>query len=352
MEVALKALLWALYGLLAFVPLLNALLMSRPKGHGQADLEFLIPARNESKNLSELLPLLNGERVTVCDDESTDDTTDVARAHGAQVIQPREPLPSDWMGKNRACDMLAKSSIAEWIVFLDADVRPSPGFGQTLRSMIERWGTTHPVMTGFPKFIAGDGLEPVYLSWVPWSLLALIPFGLIEHSGKGHARFTNGQFTMWRRSLYMEVLPHDQVRGEVLEDIQIGRLMAKLGTPVKTVLASGWLDVRMYGSFRDALEGMSKNSVDIVGSTMGSLLFAILLLTIAWGWVWLGFPALLLLVFSKCITDRLVGYPLWLAVFAPITLSLAGYTVLRSVWRRKTGRIEWKGRPLTRCGPK
>ncbi|MBX3119821.1 MAG: glycosyltransferase family 2 protein [Fimbriimonadaceae bacterium] len=349
---------WALavvYAYLLGIAATNRLLMRKPGQSPTIEPRFsvLIPARNEEANLRRLLPRLieQGVSVYVFDDESEDETARVARELGAKVIQPREPLPEGWTGKNRACHELAKvaaeDSPFEWFLFLDADTLPLPSFTSHLNWLIENLGGRAKMISGFPTMLPGAGIEPLYLSWVPWVLLAMSPFGLVSRSGIGHAKFTNGQFGLWHSPTYFEVNPNERLRDKVLEDVLIGRLMAKEGRRVEIVDLSQTLQVEMYETYREALDGMSKNTYQITGSTVGTVWLAFCFLAVGWGWLFTPLPWLYfligMLVASKFITDSIVRGPWWLFPFIPITCTLAAYTCLRSLMWHKKGVTTWKG---------
>lgn len=353
----LLGILFAIYGYLVVVALTNVLLMRRPRLSGDPSrVAFAIPARNEAENLARLVPTLRdqGARVYVFDDESDDDTATIAAKAGATVIRAREPLPQGWTGKNRGCHELAKvvaeDFSGEWLTFLDADMHPGPNFVAEWAGLLER--SRAPVVTGFPRVIPGVGLEPLYLGWVAWSLGATNPFGLVARSRMGHNMFTNGQICAWRTGTYFEVKPNETVRDQLLEDVMIGRLLAKQKVRVEVTNLSGTIAVAMYRTFREALDGMSKNSCFIWPGTTGTLLFAAWLLFMGWGWTLPFFSGNSLaawslyglLTLSKFLVDRLGRQPIWTLPFMPITLSLAAFTCLRSLWWKKTGRLQWKGR--------
>lgn len=341
------------YGLFVLVALTNLALMRRAAPSRQAEWNpaVLIPARNEAHQIAEAVrPLVEqGAKVYVFDDESTDGTAEVAADAGAVVIRSREPLPEGWVGKNRACHELAKAAAedhaGEWMVYLDADVKPGPTFVASLGTAV--LASKKSVATGFPRLIPGKGLEPAYLGWVTWILGASNPFGLVTLAGAGHNRFMNGQLGIWKSSLYFELLPHEAVKGEVLEDVKIGRLLAAKGVPVAVLDVSSVLAVAMYKDFREALDGMSKNTYSITGSAAGTLGLGVFFLFAAWGWALAGplfWAPLGLLLLSKLLVDRLGRTPLWTLPLMPITLTLAAYTCVRSlVWKRQ-GRVVWKGR--------
>ncbi len=323
--------------------------MRQPIGKGEVCMEVMIPARNEEHNLGLVIPpiVLGGAKVTVFDDESTDGTGDLAESLGAQVVRPEQPLPKGWTGKNRACHELSLLASADWVVFLDADTIPSAEF----ISVLSRFLATRPpetkVVSGFPWMLPGRGIEPAYLGWVPWILLATNPFGLVAQVRVGHNRFTNGQVVAWRRETLQSVRPFEALRSEILEDVKIGRMLARQNLGVELIRLSSILKVRMYWSLREAIDGMSKNSADIGGGLIGSTAFAFFLIVLGWAWVlgghlWWVFLALLLL--SKAVTDWIVKAPFWTFVFIPFTCLAAALTVFRSLaWKRK-GVLKWKGR--------
>jgi hypothetical protein len=333
-----------LYGFFLLVAFLNWALMKRPTTGHPAKVAILIPARNEAENLRRLLPALGDLPIFLYDDASTDETAEIARTHGATVLQGTT-LPPGWTGKNHACHRLAQAaaqaSDADWWLFLDADVYPDPDFPTRIQTALG--GAKCPVVTGFPRGLPGRGIEPLFLAWVGWILLATNPFGLVSLTGKGHNRFLNGQFIAWKPTTYTDLWPHEQLKGAILEDVRIGRLLAKQSIKVEVWNASKLLSVRMYDTWRQAFDGMSKNSFEITGSVPGTLFLALFM--IALGGLWAIQPvSVVLLILSGFFTARIMRYPLWVLPFFPICLTIAGITLIRSLIWHKTGRVQWKGR--------
>ncbi len=71
----------------------------------------------------------------VVDDRSEDRTADVAREHGARVIDGAE-LPTGWVGKPWALQQGLIAAQSEIVVFLDADVQPSPELPTAVASLL------------------------------------------------------------------------------------------------------------------------------------------------------------------------------------------------------------------------
>lgn len=329
--------------------------MRRPRPREEGDsFCVLIPARDEAENLKRLLPSLlapnPGLRAYVFDDESIDGTAEIAAALGAIVIRPAGPLPAGWAGKNRACHELAKvameDSDADWYLFLDADVRLEPDFIAMMRGLAHvcpRAG----VLTGFPRIISGRGAEPLVLGWVGWILLVIKSYGLVSRTGLGHGRFTNGQIHAWRPSVYADLWPNERLKGALLEDVKIGRLLADEKVNVEVANLSKSLAVKMYDTWREALDGMSKNSYEICDSPLGTILLGAVLIFIAWGWTLAGalWPwALGLFLLSGVGAMAVVRARFYFLPFLPLAVMIGGLTLWRSAVWRKRGVVRWKGR--------
>ena len=135
-------------------------------GSRMPDLAVIIPAHNEASRLG---PCLDSTRAAlayaevtdaeliVVDDHSTDQTSDVARAHGAIAIRQSQRL-----GQMAACSLGVAKSSASVLAFVDADCRVDkeafsvllrgfsratigvvaarcePDIGRTVKSLVER----------------------------------------------------------------------------------------------------------------------------------------------------------------------------------------------------------------------
>jgi glycosyltransferase involved in cell wall biosynthesis len=109
---------------------------------GRLPVSVIIPVRNEAKNLSRCLQALQdvGE-VYVIDSQSTDDTVDVARSHGAQVVQFH--YQGGWPKKRQwAMDTLPFAN--DWILLLDADEVLTPELSEEIRLVIQ-----NPAVDGY-----------------------------------------------------------------------------------------------------------------------------------------------------------------------------------------------------------
>lgn len=107
------------------------------KGFSAAKLpvSVIIPVRNEARNLPRCLQALTdvGE-VYVIDSQSTDETVEIARLHGAQVVQFH--YQGGWPKKRQwAMDTLPISN--DWVFLLDADEVLTPELAEEIRQAIQ-----------------------------------------------------------------------------------------------------------------------------------------------------------------------------------------------------------------------
>jgi glycosyltransferase involved in cell wall biosynthesis len=109
---------------------------------GRLPVSVIIPVRNEAKNLLRCLQALkDAGEVLVIDSQSTDDTVEIARSYGAQVVQFH--YQGGWPKKRQwAMDTLPLAY--EWILLLDADEVLTPELLQEIFSAVQ-----NPAIDGY-----------------------------------------------------------------------------------------------------------------------------------------------------------------------------------------------------------
>jgi glycosyltransferase involved in cell wall biosynthesis len=101
-----------------------------------APVSVIVPVKNEAENLRRCLPALAwADEVFVVDSQSTDETEDIARSHGAHVVQfhfnGTYPKKKNW-----ALDSLRMRN--EWVLFVDADEVVPPALAEEITRRIAR----------------------------------------------------------------------------------------------------------------------------------------------------------------------------------------------------------------------
>ncbi len=109
---------------------------------GKLPVSVIVAVRNEAKNLPRCLQALTdvGE-VYVIDSQSTDETVEIARSHGAQVVQFH--YQGGWP-KKRQWAMNTLPIAHDWILLLDADEMLTPELSEEIRSAIQ-----NPAIDGY-----------------------------------------------------------------------------------------------------------------------------------------------------------------------------------------------------------
>lgn len=226
----------------------------------------IIPARNEAARIGACLEGLAQQsyrrfEVIVIDDDSHDGTADVVRAYAACLpslkVLSSKTLPHDWAGKCWACWQGANHARGAWLLFLDADVTPRPGL---IAALVERAHAGRDMLTLVPLIHLTSFAERLVLPPFIGLISSIYPFDRVNDPSSPLA-FAIGQCIMMRRETYAAIGGHRAVRGSVLEDMDLARLVKQSGYTLEAALAPDLLEVRMYNGWSTLVEGLKKNAV-------------------------------------------------------------------------------------------
>jgi len=335
-------------------------------------VSILIPARNEAQNIEGCLKSLLGQdyahyEVIVLDDESQDATPEILKKlteeNSNLKVVSGLPLPPGWMGKNWACFQLSQAAQGELMLFVDADTRHLPTM--LTEAVSAFYDAQVDLLSGLPRQELITWGERFILPLLPWAILAFFPIRLFQLVPFSFLSIAVGQFILCRRSAYLRLGGHSTVRSSVIEDIALVRLFKKNGLRWEFVNLKGRVYCRMYHTFREVIDGLSKNLYAVFGNNLPVFLFI---------WVWLAIvfisPVLSFLFFLLraplpgyspvlALTTIGISVVLWLislwyfempliqAAAYPLTIALAGLIALRSAWFHYSRRsISWKDREL------
>jgi glycosyltransferase involved in cell wall biosynthesis len=339
----------------------------------------IIPARNEAARIGACLEGLAQQsyrnfEVIVVDDDSSDGTADVVRRFAARLsaltILSSKGLPHHWAGKCWACWQGANRARGDWLLFLDADVAPQP---ELLAALVERATVGRDMITLVPLIHLTSFAERLVLPPFIGLISTIYPFDRVNDPSSPLA-FAIGQCIMVRRDVYAAVGGHRAVRGSVLEDMDLARLVKQSGYALDAAIAPDLLEVRMYNGWATLTEGLKKNA--IAGYRSGGIRSGVmglrLGLMVAMPWSMLiagralpligGDPALaqalalagvaLCIVSAVCwgaaIRYRFRISPLWSILYGPGTAVYFGLAAQAMLQIRSGKGVEWKGRMFTR----
>lgn len=350
-------------GIQLLVSVANLLFETNLPDTGKAEgplVSVLIPARNEEENIGNILNDLLVQKyrnieVIVFNDQSEDRTAEIVtfftvRGNTIKIIES-PGLPEGWLGKNFACHSLSRMAEGEYFLFLDADVRISGNVIGRAVAFSEKMKLD--LISAFPKQLIKTPGERITVPVMNYILLSLLPLVLVRKSGYSSLAAANGQFMFFRASVYREFLPHEVIRSNMVEDIQIARMFKKAGRKVSCLLGDDDLACRMYRGFSEAVDGFSKNVIAFFGN---SFLLAVIFFLITT----FGFLAVLYTMPLSVFAVYMISYlAIRLSVSAasrqnlfyntlliiPLQFS-TGLFIYRAFFNKTFRRFQWKGRKL------
>lgn len=254
------------------------------QAHPHSDSELpgvaiVAPGRNEAEHLPRSLPDLCRQdypgplRVIFVDDASTDATPAMCRAALRQypdrltVVRNDVEPPAGWVGKTWAVHRGVRELVTQhedpddqtpWLCFTDADLRWHP---QLLRKAMEH-AQQHDadVVAVAPTLVFGGPWETIVQLQLMLALAAMLPFEKAMDPRKPNVAITGGAFILVKRETYDQVGGHEGVKGELVEDLQLGLSLKRSGANMRIALAGDLQWCRMYDGKADMWEGLTKNA--------------------------------------------------------------------------------------------
>lgn len=323
-------------------------------------VSVLIPARNEEKNLANILDSLILEEyenfeVIVLNDFSTDKTEDILKnySHRNEKIQYINglELKKDWLGKNWACHQLAQKAQGNYLLFLDADTIISKNLIKSSLNYLKN--NQLKLLSIFPDQIMINIGEKLTVPLMHNILLSLLPLSLIKNTSYSSLAAANGQFMLFDGENYGENQWHSQAKNEITEDIKIIRLMKSKGYKCMTLLGNNLIKCRMYQNLSDGINGFSKNIILMLG---GSLIFLfIYLFFMSWIWLYLFvnfnfkslLPLLILITGQRILISVISNQSIWINIILyPLHLICLNIISFMAIYKKYTGNLSWKDRKI------
>ena len=323
-------------------------------------ISILIPVRNEEHNILNLLESIRNQdyqnyEVIILDDHSTDNTQELCarfcRLNKRFRIISGKALPKDWLGKNYACYQLAAESKGKFLMFLDADETIANGLINNTVHRIKFYRLD--LLSLFTNQVMISWGERMIVPLMHFVLLNLLPLRLVKLSKNPAFSAASGQFMLFNADNYRENQWHEQVKGKVVEDIEIMKLVKGYGFKAEALLANGFIFCRMYKNFSEAFNGFSKNLLaGFNNSVIGLFLYLLLVILgpIAIAYILsleLLLFALALIILSRVMISLMSGQNVWLNIILhPLQLIFMVLISVTSVKKYFTKTIVWKGRTI------
>lgn len=338
-----------------------------------------VPARNEAVNIAACVESLLAQQypgydLLVVDDHSEDQTAAILEAIAAASPKPirvlrGRPLPDGWTGKNWACHQMSGLAKGEYLLFTDADTIHEPGMLAAL--VAHATARRADLVSAWPRLVTVTLGERLVVPMVAFASLAFFPIWcgelaqrwrwLADHTPPEHRRrmgAATGQCLFFSRSAYDRIGGHDAVRGEILEDLALGRqVTSRVHEGMRLVNCDGGelFRCRMYRSFAEVWLGFGKNvraAVDfgplgffLVGAAQTAM-FLLPFGLLAVGGSWRAIAAVevgAILAMRAAVAWRLRTD--WTSVILhPVCQTLCLAIGAHSWWMSSRAGVPWKGR--------
>jgi len=352
------------FGIRFLVSLFNVLfspVLKLQKQTGEPLVSVLIPARNEGRNIGNILYDLKNQsysniEVYVFNDQSTDRTEDIvdgfvktdARFH----LLNSEGLPEGWLGKNNACYQLAKKASGEYFLFLDADVRVQSGLIESALAQMQKHRLK--LLSIFPKQEMKTLAEKITVPVMNSILLSLLPMALTRESSRPSLAAANGQFMLFEKKTYQNFQPHERIKNELVEDILIARFYKANKLKMQCMTGNKTIRCRMYQNMNDALNGFARSVAQFFGgSHVAAFLywfvgtFGIFAVLFSLPLVYTGIILVLItgiILFVSVASRQSFGQNLFTAIPRQLLL---GVIVFLSFRNKKLKKTRWKDRNIS-----
>jgi glycosyltransferase involved in cell wall biosynthesis len=313
-------------------------------------VDVLIPMRDEEDNVEGCLKsvlnseLLEASKVYVLDDGSSDTTGQLISEFKVNKLSGTS-LPSGWLGKVWACHNLAQSGSGKYLVFMDADVRLHPYAIASAITRMNKFGWDF--ISPYPRQIAGSFLEKLIQPLLQWSWLASVPLRLAEKFPNRSMTIANGQFFIVKRSAYEEAGGHAAIPGEVLDDLELARLLISKGFKGGVADGSAVASCRMYKTNSQLIDGYTKSLWKAFGGQFGTIVAIILLFfTGISPYLGIGAPATFIFLSRFLAAIKTRSNPAY-AFLHPISIVILLYLIVLSSVRKSRGTLIWRGRTVS-----
>ena len=259
-----------------------------PEGRaGQRPMvSVLVPSRNEEGHIAGCVQSLLSQdygrfEVIVLDDQSTDGTWReleklAADSAGRLRFVKGEPLPDGWHGKAWACHQLSGLATGELMLFTDADTRHRPDALRRAVAALEESGADMLSLT--PSQEMNSFWEKLIIPLIYHILCTYLPIHLVSSNPSPAFCYAIGQFILFRRESYLLIDGHRSVRRNLVEDVELCKMVKRKGGRVVAFDGTDAVSCRMYAGFRELWNGFSKNLFAGLGYNASGLFVLIALM--------------------------------------------------------------------------
>lgn len=179
-----------------------------------------------------------------------------------------KPMPEGWLGKPWACRQLAELTDGELLLFLDADTVLEESALQRITNSFDTYKLD--MCTVWPRQKLETAMENIVIPLIYYALVTLLPAIYVYRDPKWlprplkrHMRpafaAANGQCIAITRDAYNLTGGHEAVKNEVVEDVELAKIVKSTGLTLRMFNGVDSVSCRMYRSAGEMFSGLRKN---------------------------------------------------------------------------------------------
>jgi chlorobactene glucosyltransferase len=341
-------------------------------------VSFIVPARDEERAIERSVRSLLSQdyprfEVIVVNDRSTDGTGEILARVAAEdsrlvVLQGKEPPPG-WLGKPWALHEGSRKAKGELLLFVDADLHYASPVLSGVVADIE--AANVEMLALLPHFEMQGFWEQVAMPMLAAMAFMFMPLWLSNRSRIVLLAIGGGTGNLVRRTAYDAAGGHESLKGAVVDDVGLARLIRRQGGRTQVVRTDPLVTLRMYHGLGEIVEGFTKNAFTTMGRSYSLAAGGVVVMLVAHvlpylitiaafvrllegGTVtiteWLCMAIVALITASRLVLFTVLRYSVWSALFLhPVMMLLWIWIFLRSMWI--TGirnQVHWRGRKYER----
>ena len=260
-------------------------------GTDLSDVTVLIPARNEGNVIGRTLSALRrdgkGLRVTLVDDQSTDETASIARSAlpiDLKIIRG-DPLPAGWTGKIWALEQGWRGIDSDLVLLLDADIELQPGMvGALKRKLI---GEKLALVSIMAELRTESFWEKLLVPAFVYFFKLLYPFA-VGNDPRSNLGVAAGGCILLRSDSLRMIGGFDALRNAIIDDCSLARKIKKSGNRTWIGLSHSVRSHRPYARLSNFWEMVERTAFTQLKYSSWLLLATTLAMLLSFWLPWAG----------------------------------------------------------------
>jgi chlorobactene glucosyltransferase len=320
-------------------------------------VSVIVPARDEERTIERTVRALLAQtypdlEIVVVNDRSVDRTGEILGRFPRVIVVDNEEPPPGWLGKPWALHQGSLRATGELLLFVDADVIYEPEL--VTRAVAQMEERDVALLSLFPRLEVHGFWEHVVMPNLAVFAFTFLPLWLANRSRIVHLAVGGGPGNLVRRDAYEAAGGHEALRGAVVDDVGLARLIRREGHRTEVARAEREVTVRMYHGLREIVSGFTKNAFAVFDYNyflallffVLALVFHLLPFAMAVTGNAIALATVAVIAVTRVILFRAIGYRLDNALLGhPLMIAAWCWILVRSVW--VTGvrrRVDWRGR--------